>query len=340
MKIARRGTTVEIMRVCRTGSFALSLCLAICGCRVVSAQQSTAPASLDPQATYKQLEDVRLDPSQTYIIRDARISRGALNIYLDRGVIGFFEPVAGRITGAIFKGDGEVLMIPPNPVEKLSLAQFTKSAVLEERFTSAYMRFTDDTAGQLLQKSRKAQPDESGEVGGFADSWNSSIARLNKSYAVRILEDLLGRKDLPYFQARVTGGRLGEIVLTDDERLTEAIFVTARRRVAEQPYTDVWCSFPSPSSKTRWEALSVGPARILSYKIDTRIAEDHSLQGRAVVELESRSGEDNIVPFELSPRLRVTGVEDGEGHQLTVFPANAKQEPATGEARGAPYPQT
>ncbi|MGE5326970.1 MAG: M1 family aminopeptidase, partial [Deltaproteobacteria bacterium] len=55
---------------------------------------------------------------------------------------------------------------------------------------------------------------------------------------------------------------------------------------------------------------------------------------RAVLELESRSAEDIVLPFELSPRLRVLGVEDDEGHQLTLFPADAKQEPATGEERG------
>ena len=120
--------------------------------------------SIDPQGLFKQLEDVQLDSSQVFIIRDARISRGALNLYFDRGVIGFFEPVAGRITGATFKGEGEVLMIPPNPVEKRSLAQFTKSAVLEERFTSAYLRFTDATARHPLPKPRRAQPDETRAV--------------------------------------------------------------------------------------------------------------------------------------------------------------------------------
>lgn len=313
------------------GPLALSAWMLLGGCLARAAQQSAAPAERDVQALYTQLDKVLVDTSQIYLIRDARITRGALNIYFDRGVIGFFAPVEGRITGATFQGEGEVLLIPPNPVEKRSLAQFTKSAVLEERFTSAFMRFTDETARQLLQKARPAGPEDAGATEGFAERWNASIGPFNGRYSIRILEDILGRKDLPYFQARVTGGPRGEFVVTDDERLTEAIQVTATRHLDDRTYTDVWCSFPSPSSKAHWDSLSVGPARVVSYKIDTKIAEDHSLEGRAVLELESRSNEDAILPIELSSQLRVLGVEDEEGHPLTVFPANAKQEPAAGE---------
>ena len=37
-------------------------------------------------------------------------------------------------------------MIPPNRAEKRNLAQFTRAPILEEKFDSVYMRFTDQTA--------------------------------------------------------------------------------------------------------------------------------------------------------------------------------------------------
>jgi Peptidase family M1 domain len=299
-----------------------------------AAPQAVAPLAHDPVALYVQLNSTAVDPSQIYFIRSAHINRGGVNIYFDRGYVGFFTPVAGRITGATFLGEGEVLLIPPNPVEKRSLAQFTKSAVLEDRFTSAYMRFSDGTARELLEKARRPEPRDPAQPANFAGRWNVGLRALNAQYSVRILEDILGRKDVPFFQMHVAGGNLGEFIVTEDERLTEAVQVTALRQIRDLTYSDVWCSFPSPASLAQWASLSVGPARVQSYMIDTRIAEDNSLEGRAVLELESRSSEDTILPFELSPRLRVLGVEDGKGRKLPVFPDAASDESAANERRG------
>jgi len=39
--------------------------------------------------------------------------------------------------------------MPPNEVERKSIGLFTGMAILEERFTSAYFRFNDDTVAEL-----------------------------------------------------------------------------------------------------------------------------------------------------------------------------------------------
>ena len=93
---------------------------------------------------------ITLDPGQVYSIRNAHLRRGPLDLHLNRGFIAFMTPVQGEITGAVFWGEGEVLMIPPNPVEKGSLARFTHAAILEENFNSLYLRFTDRSAQELL----------------------------------------------------------------------------------------------------------------------------------------------------------------------------------------------
>ena len=63
----------------------------------------------------------------------------------------FLHPVEGRVTGAVFFGEGELLLIPPDPVEKGSLARFTGVPLLNEKFSSALFRFTDDTHERLLE---------------------------------------------------------------------------------------------------------------------------------------------------------------------------------------------
>src|SRR5690348_232143 len=92
-------------------------------------------------ALYLHLNSVGLDPAAVYHIRDAALDRQDIHISLDDGTIAFTQAVDGRITGAMFEGEGEVLLMPPDQAERGSLSLFTGAAVLEEKFTSAYFRF-------------------------------------------------------------------------------------------------------------------------------------------------------------------------------------------------------
>src|SRR5262249_47189490 len=112
------------------------------------AKTHTSIASQNPQtaeALYLALGSVGLDPSRTYHVRDVAIGRAAMHIPFDDGTVAVTEDVAGQVTGAFFEGDGEVLLVPPDQVERASMALFTGSAILEERFVTAYFRFNDRT---------------------------------------------------------------------------------------------------------------------------------------------------------------------------------------------------
>src|SRR5262249_237884 len=89
-----------------------------------------------------QLSKIRLDKKQIYSIRDITIRRYTASISFNRGTIAFLEPVRGKITGAVFIGNGEIVAIPPDAVEKQQLSKFTKSPVLNEPFAAAFFRFT------------------------------------------------------------------------------------------------------------------------------------------------------------------------------------------------------
>ena len=73
----------------------------------------------------------------------------AIHITLDDGAIAFTKDVLGKITGAFFEGDGEVLLAPATEVERKQMSLFTGMAILEERFSTAYFRFNDNTAADL-----------------------------------------------------------------------------------------------------------------------------------------------------------------------------------------------
>ena len=292
-----------------------------------------AQTPLSPRELFEQLNGVSVDPAQIYVLRDVQITRDRANFYFNRGFIGFFTAVTGEVTGAVFIGDGEVLLMPPDPVERQSMAHFTQSPILEEQFTSAYLRFTDHTAQEILARARRPDPDDYEQPTGFVEHWNSIVHSLNPEYATRVLMDFLGDRDTPCFHANLQGVNLGVFEVDVDERLPEAVRAGAVRRSHGKAYADVWCSFPSQRSALRLPALLVGSAQVLSYKVDTRINADHSLEGRAELELESRSSADRVIAFELSRLLKLTEVKDETGQPVTVL-QNPSLEESEVTARG------
>jgi len=101
------------------------------------------------ETLYLQLGQVGLDVTRVYQVRGASLNRSAVQITLEDGTIAFTQDVMGRITGAFFEGDGEILLTPPNEVERKSMSLFTGMAILEERFATAYLRFNDDAVSEL-----------------------------------------------------------------------------------------------------------------------------------------------------------------------------------------------
>src|ERR1700737_2527630 len=152
----------------------------------VATQPSTAAVgtavSLDysAEALYGQLQSVGLDTSRVYAGREVSFDRAAFHITFDDGIIAFTEDVAGRITGAFFEGEGEVLLVPRDQAERASMTLFTGAAILEERFLTAYFRFNDDTFAELRPSLRPA--DHSQE---FVTQWNGTARNLAETDALR-----------------------------------------------------------------------------------------------------------------------------------------------------------
>src|SRR5947209_8634211 len=153
----------------------------VCGCWAQPAQ-SSPQSNRAAETLYLQLRSVGLEKSRVYKARDISFDRGAFHITLDDGTIAFTEDVAGRVTGAFFEGDGEVLLIPPDQVERASMGLFTGAAILEERFLTAYFRFNDDTFAELEPSLIPA--DNAPE---FVSQWNETAHNLAESDALRLL---------------------------------------------------------------------------------------------------------------------------------------------------------
>ena len=277
------------------------------------------PSQLDPRQLLQQLDSVTLDPSQIYSLRNAAITRQGVRIYFNRGFVGFFKPVAGKVTGALFSGEGEVLVRPPNAAERQSMQFFTGAAILEEQFNTMYMRFTDGSAQELRNLVRPVDSQATEQPGSMAANATPLLERLDPAFSLRILEDIIGDRTRPYFHAHIQGIHLGVFEINVDARLPEPVAVEAARTKGGITYQDVWCSFRPGNPSSVLPSSFHSPARVLSYKVHTRIEQDNSLKGHAAVQLISLSGTDRAIGFDLSHRLRVTNVKDESGKNLIVF---------------------
>src|SRR6267378_705579 len=128
-----------------------------------------------------QLSKVRLDKTQIFHVRDITIRRDALSITLNLGLIAFLEPVREKVTGAVFIGNGEIVAIPPNSIEKQQIYKFTGLPVLNETFQNAVFHFTDDTFEQIKSEIlQHAEEEVSTEEMAQFDSWDKAIAERSK----------------------------------------------------------------------------------------------------------------------------------------------------------------
>src|SRR5438132_9352688 len=134
-----------------------------------------------PHELYDAIKALRVDPSNVYRISPAnriQLRRGEAVLSFEEGTFTFFSPLDGQITGAVFLGRGHVLAVPRDPVEKQQMGRFLGAPILDEEFSNAYLRFTDDTAGELLRQFHAA--DLVTQVGvSFAAQWESTLTQFN-----------------------------------------------------------------------------------------------------------------------------------------------------------------
>jgi len=270
---------------------------------------------------------VGLNPQRVFAIREAVIEREDVHVWLNDGTIAFTQAVDGRVTGAYFEGEGEVLVRPPDRMERASLGLFTGAGVLEEKFSSAYLRFNDDTAKELEPYLRPAE-----DAADFA-SRNDAKARTLAQYdAMRLCISFTSATstaatgDAPPVPDRllhvlVAGEHYGVFDVYFDTRSPEQIMVgKASSPQKGEVYYDLWMSFPmrslrkTPLSNARFGGPS-GPLwtpdvmSIGKYTINASLNPPLELAADATLDVQVKQGGTRMVLFELSRYLQLKQVE-------------------------------
>jgi hypothetical protein len=279
-------------------------------------------------------------------VRSASLDRPSLHITLEDGTIAFTQDVLGKITGAFFEGEGEVLLVPPNDVERKSMSLFTGTAILEERFSTAFFRFNDDTAAELQPGLRAPEDAQS-----FVTRWDKTARNLAQGDAMRLLATfsemlpitgsnapmaaMADNRDDRMLHARLQGNRLGVFDIAFDSTAGEQIEAGQSKRAENgNMYYDVWTSFSIPNEVRKGTEDDISqtlpaetdsredPIAVRRYVIDAHVKPPKQLDAEVTLEMEVKRGGSRFLAFELSRFLQVKSVTaDGTAVEFIHNPA-------------------
>ena len=261
-------------------------------------------------ALYRELLNPVLDPKDVYTIREVSILREDLHISISDGTIALMRDVNGHATGAVFDGDGEVLLVPPNRAERTSLALFTGSAVLEQRFRSAYFRFSDDQLAAELHAGLRGHAEDADE---FVSRWQESARLLARGDALPILQAMTSTPETAprFLHVRFGETAVGIFDVFFNTNASEQINVAQASVINNTAYFDTWTSFPMRS--VRQAAGEEDPATHASldmsdYRLHVRIEPPTDLAAETEFTLIPRQSGQRTVVLELSRYLKLTEV--------------------------------
>ena len=278
---------------------------------------TAAPAGENPHKLYDAFMALRVDPAAVYQINSPdriELRRADLLLSFDKGKLAFFQPLNGRITGAVFSGRAHAVATPRGAVEKQQLARFLGAPLLDQEFAFACLRFSDDTADDLLRQlhNRHLAPEEDSE---YTDHLNPTATANNAAISLRLVFAALSENPRPFFYASIEGSASGAFDFFFDPARDEPVLLGQFRKSARgTTFYDVWASYRVPGIPPPQAAF-----RALRYTIDTSILPDSSLESQAQIRFRTEASGERLLIFQLSRMLNVSEVTSEAGQPLDYF---------------------
>src|SRR2546423_1751387 len=251
------------------------------------------------------------------------LRRDAATFTLRSGEVYFLPPVEGRVTGAVFVGEGEFGLTPPVEYEKRSLALFTGEPSITEQFTKLTLRFTDKTYEEI-----KASPQARMARGGpqaarardiYRDNQELLRRELHTNMELRTLVDLY-TPERPGFLVAFIGGRRFEKLVFQIDPLGIPEVSPEEVLLASYGQTDggFWTAFHLSDEYAKGTASSDEDHRIYDithHEIDGAI-KGAKITATDTVTLRALVPGTRVLPFTLFRTLRASRVRDSEGRDL------------------------
>jgi hypothetical protein len=258
-------------------------------------------AAPNSDSTYQQLRNLTLG-GEAVSVTNFDLKRDAGTFHLHSGTVCFVTPVQGKVTGAVFVGEGNFVLDPPAESERKSLKLLTKEDEFSEKFSQAVLRFTDSTYDDI----KKGNSSASGgcEAGLLKDSQNTTRHKLKNNLEARILEDVLSPEPGGLFVAFIHGKRY------NDKEIYEIDPDWGSDQVSFRTYDEnKWGRWASFSLSGEHAHGSVGRRmRIDHQQLDVTFEKSGKLLGKATADMVARRNGVRVAPLDLFRPLRVQSV--------------------------------
>ena len=260
------------------------------------------------------------------------LKRDAGIFTLRSGELYFTRPIEGRITAAVFIGDGELSLTPPTPIEKHTLSIFINNESLSEEFSHLVIRFTDATFDEITSSSNAKMGNGGAQAAKARDLYRENQQLLRKDLRdnvdLRTLTDIYAPKRDGYFDAFIDGKRHSKLVFVLDPL---GIPEVSPEEVALLSYGEsdggIWTAFHLANEYANRTASSAEDHRqfdITHHEIDGTI-KGTLLSVIDRITFKNLIAGTRVVPFELFGPLRVLRAQDTEGNDIS-FIQEAKDE--------------
>ena len=224
-------------------------------------QAQSGPNS-DP--TYQALRNLSLG-GEAVSVSNVELKREAGTFHLHSGTVCFVAPINGKVTGAVFVGNGNFVLAPPSANERNSLKLLTKEDEFSESFNQMVLRFTDSTEEEIRKAGSSGA---SGcDSGPLKESQHTTRHKLKENLEARILADVLSPKPGGLFVAFIHGKRYSgeELYSIDPHRGLEQVqFITY-----DESKFGEWASFPMSEPSAR--GTTGRPIHIDDQQLDTTL---------------------------------------------------------------------
>jgi Peptidase family M1 domain len=317
-------------------SFRIFPILGICVSLVAFGQTpASAPVPNLPNSdpVYRQLRQIS-GGSESSAANNLVLKRDAGAFTFRTGTFYFLAPVEGKVTGAVFIGDGLFSLEPPNESERRSLRLLTRGSEMVEQFSEAVLRFTDGTYDEIKKAGGVSTSGVRNGTGLLQDSQDALRKKLHYNLTARILQDVLSPEPGGLFYAFIKGKRYnGQMLFAIDPHGVSAAGVEPEE-IALLTYDDnkwgTWAAFHYANEVATGKASSSernALIQIEKQELDVTIDKGGRLDGTAITTFVAQKNGTRVVSFDLYPTLRVQSVAEPGGQSLAFIQEEKNDDP-------------
>jgi hypothetical protein len=264
---------------------------------------------------YQQLRNL-LPGGEVINVTNLELKRDAATFMFKSGSFAFYGEVNGKVTGAVFRGDGHLHITPPNAEERHNLNLLNHSEEFDEDFDQVVLRFTDGTAAELHKDSTGKGSDDKAFGSAAIDLHNYLRNKLQYNLDLRLIVDVLSPAQGGFFMAAIRGHKDPHLFFVLDPL---GVSFVEPEEVCLVRFDD-W----GPSFLTAFNLASSGShggANNEAFRsdhedLDVTIEKSGFLSGTANVHILALKDGVAVVPLDLYPTLRVSRVQGPLGDDL------------------------